>query len=466
MKRRSKFLSLVLRHEPQRVGITLDAAGWTDVSALLAACAAHGVPITGDELAQIVATSDKQRFALSPDGARIRANQGHSIDVELGLLPASPPARLYHGTVAAALSSIRATGLEKRARHHVHLSADRETATRVGARHGRPVVLTVRADAMVTAGHAFFRSDNGVWLTDHVPTTFLDFPAEAPPHPPGRAQRRADRVHIAQATLAACEAGHYDRAPGERVDLAPWIAQARRLTRLFSPEDVRASPNKRRSGDVAVTAETTLEALRSLSTTQQARVAGGGSTLGALGCLNFASALSPGGGFLGGAQAQEETLARSSALYPCLLEQPSYYARQRAHGSPMYLDLAIASTLVPFFRDDHGGWLDAPVLASVVTCAAPMAIELRRRGAFDAAAVEATLQRRAAFVLDLATHEGIEWLVLGAWGAGAFGNDPVAVAAAFADALATRRGLFERIVFAVPPGPNHATFAARFGRAS
>ncbi len=465
MKRESKFLSLVLRHEPARIGITLDASGWTDVAALLAACAAHGVPITRDDLAQIVATSDKQRFALSPDGARIRANQGHSVDVELGLAPASPPTRLYHGTVAAALSSIRATGLEKRARHHVHLSADRETATRVGARHGRPVVLVVRADAMVTAGHTFFRSENGVWLTDRVPPTFLDFPAEAPPHPPGRAQRRADRVHIAQATLAACEAGHYDRAPGERVELARWIEQARRSTRLFAPGDVPARPHELRSGEVTVTAETTLEALRSLSA-HQARLSGDGSALGTLGCLNFASALSPGGGFLGGAQAQEETLARSSALYPCLLEQPTYYARQRAHGSPMYLDLAIVSTLVPFFRDDDGGWLDAPILASVVTCAAPMAIELRRLGAFDAAAVEATLQRRAAFVLDLAASEGIEQLVLGAWGAGAFGNDPVAVAAAFAEALATRRGLFERIVFAVPPGPNHATFAARFGRAT
>lgn len=126
----SKFLSLVLRHEPGRIGLTLDAAGWTDVDALLAACAAHGVAITRGQLAELVAHSDKQRFALSADGDRIRANQGHSVEVELGLVAQAPPARLYHGTVHAALGAIRATGLERRARHHVHLSADHGTRPR------------------------------------------------------------------------------------------------------------------------------------------------------------------------------------------------------------------------------------------------------------------------------------------------------------------------------------------------
>ncbi|MEO7729976.1 MAG: RNA 2'-phosphotransferase [Kofleriaceae bacterium] len=170
----SRFLSLVLRHEPWRIGITLDAAGWTDVDALLAACAAHGVAITRGQLAELVAHSDKQRFALSADGERIRANQGHSVQVELGLVAQPPPVRLYHGTVHAALGAIRVTGLERRARHHVHLSAERETATKVGARRGAPVILTIRADEMAAAGHAFYRSDNGVWLTDQVPPAYID----------------------------------------------------------------------------------------------------------------------------------------------------------------------------------------------------------------------------------------------------------------------------------------------------
>jgi len=173
----SKFLALVLRHDPGRVGITLDDAGWTDVAGLLTAAAAHGVVITRDELAQIVASSDKQRFALSPDGARIRANQGHSVAVDLALAPATPPARLYHGTVGPFVASIRAQGLIKGARHHVHLSAELDTAKQVGGRRGRPVILAVRAAEMVDAGHTFFRSDNGVWLVDYVFARFIDFPA-------------------------------------------------------------------------------------------------------------------------------------------------------------------------------------------------------------------------------------------------------------------------------------------------
>ena len=172
----SKFLSLVLRHEPARIGITLDDAGWTDIAALLVACAAHGVAITRAELDVIVAESDKQRFALSPDGTRIRANQGHSVDVELQLPVATPPATVYHGTIADAITSIRAQGLIKGARHHVHLSAELETAKKVGGRRGKPVILVVRASDMVTAGHVFYLSANGVWLTDHVPASFIEFP--------------------------------------------------------------------------------------------------------------------------------------------------------------------------------------------------------------------------------------------------------------------------------------------------
>jgi len=172
MVRLSKRMSKALRHEPGRVGLTLDPAGWVPVADLLAA-----LGVDRADVDEVVATNDKSRFAieLGPDGIeRIRANQGHSVHVELGLAPVPPPERLYHGTSAAVLESIRATGLNRGGRHHVHLSADEQTARRVGARRGGAVViLTVDAGAMARAGHEFFRSDNGVWLTDEVPPQFL-----------------------------------------------------------------------------------------------------------------------------------------------------------------------------------------------------------------------------------------------------------------------------------------------------
>lgn len=171
--RSSKFLSLVLRHEPERAGLTLDAAGWVAVDDLLRGCAAAGQPLTREQLATLVSESDKQRFALSPDGQRIHANQGHSVEVELAYAAQTPPELLYHGTATRFLASIREQGLLKGERHHVHLSADVETATKVGRRHGKPVVLRVAAGAMSAAGHVFFRSANGVWLTERVPAAFL-----------------------------------------------------------------------------------------------------------------------------------------------------------------------------------------------------------------------------------------------------------------------------------------------------
>jgi putative RNA 2'-phosphotransferase len=173
----SKFLSLVLRHEPHRIGITLDEAGWTDVDALLAAAAKHGNAFTRDELLHVVATNDKKRFALSDDGTRIRASQGHSVSVELGYEPVEPPETLYHGTATRFVESIRREGLRPGERQHVHLSATPETATTVGQRHGKPTILVVRAGAMHRAGHPFFRSANGVWLTARLPMEFLEFPA-------------------------------------------------------------------------------------------------------------------------------------------------------------------------------------------------------------------------------------------------------------------------------------------------
>lgn len=169
----SKFLSLVLRHAPETIGITLDAQGWVAVDTLLERMASHGQPISSEVLLHVVRTNAKQRFALSDDGTRIRANQGHSVAVSLDYAPATPPDILYHGTAHQHLEAIRREGLDKRSRHHVHLSAQVATARQVGGRHGKPVVLVVDAAAMQQAGHTFYISDNGVWLTDHVPPQFL-----------------------------------------------------------------------------------------------------------------------------------------------------------------------------------------------------------------------------------------------------------------------------------------------------
>ncbi|MFG2114999.1 RNA 2'-phosphotransferase [Streptomyces sp. NPDC048718] len=169
----SKYLSKHLRHQPDRIGIALDPHGWTEIDTLLRAAAAHGFPITRAELDHVVAANDKKRFTV--EGTRIRAAQGHTIPVDLDLPPAEPPAYLYHGTIAARLPAIREEGLRSMARHHVHLSRDRETATRVGARRGRPVVLAVDAGAMHQGGHVFHVSANGVWLTAAVPPRYIRF---------------------------------------------------------------------------------------------------------------------------------------------------------------------------------------------------------------------------------------------------------------------------------------------------
>lgn len=169
----SKFLSRVLRHKPETIGLTLDSAGWTSVEELLRACEQHGFPLSREELEAVVATNDKQRFSLSEDGQHIRANQGHSVEVELGYQPAEPPEFLYHSTVERFLPSIRAKGLLKGQRHHVHLSPNVATAAKVGRRRGKPAILTISSGQMYRAGYLFYQSTNGVWLTDHVPATYI-----------------------------------------------------------------------------------------------------------------------------------------------------------------------------------------------------------------------------------------------------------------------------------------------------
>ncbi|MCB2101400.1 MAG: RNA 2'-phosphotransferase [Rhodobacterales bacterium] len=171
-----RFLSMVLRHKPQALGIRLDGGGWVEVDVLLAALARAGRPLDRARLDHLVATNPKRRYAFSDDGTRIRAVQGHSLSVDLGYAPARPPEHLYHGTVARVLEAIRAQGLKPMGRDHVHLSPDVETATIVGARRGRPVILTVRAGALWAEGQVFHQADNGVWLTAAVPPDFLDVP--------------------------------------------------------------------------------------------------------------------------------------------------------------------------------------------------------------------------------------------------------------------------------------------------
>ncbi|NJM83609.1 MAG: RNA 2'-phosphotransferase [Tabrizicola sp.] len=167
---KSRFLSLVLRHDPAKIGLTLDAKGWVAVDSLLTALP---FPLDHAGLEKLVRDSDKQRFALSADGRMIRANQGHSLPVDLALPSVAPPGVLYHGTIEKFMPSILIRGLVKGDRHHVHLSATLDTAQQVGSRRGAPVILAIAAEGMAAAGHIFFRSENGVWLTDHVPPQFL-----------------------------------------------------------------------------------------------------------------------------------------------------------------------------------------------------------------------------------------------------------------------------------------------------
>lgn len=169
----SKFLSYILRHAPQTIGLRLDANGWADVSELLTRAGKAGKHLDLDMLRVIVAENDKQRFTLSDDGRRIRAAQGHTVAIDLGLAPSEPPALLYHGTAIRNLDAILTEGLKPGRRQQVHLSFDQETALKVGRRHGKPTVLTIDAGRMYRDGYSFVRADNGVWLSDHVPPAYL-----------------------------------------------------------------------------------------------------------------------------------------------------------------------------------------------------------------------------------------------------------------------------------------------------
>jgi uncharacterized protein (TIGR02452 family) len=437
----SKYLSLVLRHEPSAAGVSLDAEGWVAVDELLAGAARHGLAFTRAELDEVVRASEKQRFAFSADAQRIRASQGHSVTVDLGLVPVPPPPVLYHGTIEAFLPSILAVGLERRARQHVHLSADVATASRVGGRRGRPVILRIAAADMHAAGFSFFRSANGVWLTDEVPARYLS-----------RSEAK-ETVTLGEQTRAVVSAGEYVAPSGRVVVIREAVARA--ISESVDVPPAASVPRESRGSCAtrfSVVDETTLVAARRMREPL---------------ALNFASAKNPGGGWLGGARAQEESLARQSALVAAIEGKPMY-AFHRSESDCLYTSWAIVSPHVPVIRDEAGVLLEAPWLCSFLTCAAPNATVVLERDPSRGAELEAALAERVTRVLGIAAQHGFRELVLGAWGCGVFGNDPEHVARHFDDALrGPFAGAFEAVVFAIigegRARRNREPFAHRFG---
>jgi len=267
---------------------------------------------------------------------------------------------------------------------------------------------------------------------------------------------------MAKETVAICDSGYYVAPNRARVAIAGDLTKAKVGTVLYSPENqpVARKTNAHQATRFDVRNETTFQALARLAP----------SNLGHVACLNFASAKNPGGGFLNGSLAQEEALCCASALYPCLLEAPKYYERNRANRSALYLDLAIYSPGVPFFRDDNGMLLAKPITASVITAPAPNAGAIAVNEPANLQHVETTLKRRAELVLSIAEAHAVDVLVLGAWGCGVFRNDPHTVARAFAELLnAPGRfaGSFAEVVFAVfdrsQGETTYRAFAGQFG---
>ncbi len=173
VKKISKRLSYVLRHAPEKANLTLDIGGWVQISDLLKGLKESGGAISRDQLDYVVANNDKKRFTISDDGLKIRAAQGHSVKIVNDLMPITPPEKLYHGTATRFLDKILADGLKPMSRQHVHLSADIETAVKVGQRHGKPIILNIASAQMAADGHKFYQADNGVWLTGAVPPQYL-----------------------------------------------------------------------------------------------------------------------------------------------------------------------------------------------------------------------------------------------------------------------------------------------------
>lgn len=257
---------------------------------------------------------------------------------------------------------------------------------------------------------------------------------------------------VAKETVAIVERGAYTCPSGQTVDIRAAVDAAVSGTVLYRPADFESPPPPPRDGpppQIHVWADTTAGAARRLAAD------------GPVAALNFASAKNPGGGFMGGAKAQEEDLARCSALYHCLRTQRGYYDANRDEASMLYTDHIIYAPAVPFFRDERLDLLPAPFLASIVTAPAPNAGEHLRRDPRGHAAISAALARRADRVLRVLADQRQRVLVLGAWGCGVFRNDPAEVAAVFNDLLrGPHRGAFDRVVFAIRDRGDHATLRA------
>jgi uncharacterized protein (TIGR02452 family) len=265
---------------------------------------------------------------------------------------------------------------------------------------------------------------------------------------------------MAKETVAICEAGWYSAPSGTRVNIADALTSAKDGTILYMAEKspVARTSAERRPGTVEVKNETTFQAIERLAASEREHI----------GCLNFASAKNPGGGFLNGSLAQEEALACASGLYPCLLKAPEYYEKNRLNRSALYLHAAIYSPLVPFFRTDAGVLIEKPVLASVITAPAPNAGAVAINEPHNYKQVEPMLKRRAELVLAIASAHNVQHLVLGAWGCGVFRNDPRIVARIFADLIGSEnkfRGRFKSVIFAVyDRSENLATYGAFKGQ--
>lgn len=274
--------------------------------------------------------------------------------------------------------------------------------------------------------------------------------------------KRSHRAEMAKQTVQIIEQGYYLSPSGKRVSIADVVKAMLKGTKLYGRDPIPPAPAAPAAGQpatVEVTSESSFVALQRLKKSGAAKV----------GCLNFASARNPGGGFLNGAEAQEEALARASALYESLLAAREYYEANRNQHSSLYLDLLIASPDVPFFRDDEGTLLDEPVSAIVITAPAPNAGAVQQNEPVQIPEIEPTLRRRAELVLRIAALHGVTHLVLGAWGCGVFRNDPAMVARTFRDLL-TFDGPYARhfthITFAIfdptQTGENLAAFRREF----
>lgn len=279
---------------------------------------------------------------------------------------------------------------------------------------------------------------------------------------------RAARLEVARETVEIVERGSYTAPGGSTVDIGGDVRACLEGTRLFDPDalerlrsEVLSRPAKGFDTAIEVANETTLAGVERL-------LAEGG---GPVAALNFASARNPGGGFLGGSQAQEESLARSSGLYASLLRAPEYYELHRGLRSALYTDTMILSPGCPVIRDDAGALLQEPRLVTFITSAAPNAGAAEMNHREELPRIPDVLRRRAEYVLALAAAEGYRRLVLGAWGCGVFRNDPRLVARTFADHLrGAWAGRFERVVFSVldtsPAAPTFAAFQTALGKAA